>query len=287
LYITSRTRLFALLGDPVAHSLSPAMQNAAFRAAGDDAVYLALRTEAEALPALMRTLARSGGGNVTVPHKGAAAAALDDAAPAVIRTGACNTFWSADGRLHGDNTDVAGLRAAVGALTGGAAGMRVLLIGAGGAAAAALCALLDEGAAQIALLNRSAPRAEALARRLDPAGERVALLSVGGPAAMGGFDLLINATTLGLHDGDPLPLPLDGVRGAVLDMVYRPAETAWVHAARARGLPAADGREMLLQQGAAAYARWMGRAAPVEAMRSALNAAAGAAAATATAEPAP
>jgi shikimate dehydrogenase len=270
--MTARTRVFALLGDPVAHSLSPAMQNAAFRAAGRDAVYVALRCDAADVPPLIRTLALAGGGNVTTPHKRAAAAALDGRRPAVERTGGCNTFWLEDGRVVGDNTDVAGFGSAVHALVGDAAGARVLLIGAGGAAAAAACALLDGGVAAIDVLNRSPDRAAALARSIDPGGRLLRTLHRS--RGVGEYDLIVNGTTLGLRQDDPLPHPLEGARGAVLDMVYRPGGTAWIRHAQARGLRAADGLEMLLTQGAAAFECWFGEPAPVETMRAALAAAA-------------
>jgi shikimate dehydrogenase len=130
---TAATRLIVLLGDPVAHSLSPAMQNAAFRAAGVDGVYVALRCDAEHLPGLLRGIAAAGGaGNVTVPHKQRVAALVDTRTAAVERTGACNTFWAEDGRVCGDNTDVEGFRAAVRALVGAPAGRRGLRLGARG-----------------------------------------------------------------------------------------------------------------------------------------------------------
>src|SRR5690606_18681386 len=139
--ITARTRPIVLLGDPVAHSFSPVFQNEAFRAAGVDGVYFALRCDEAAFPGLLRGIALGGGGgNVTVPHKERAAALLDMQTSAVSRTGACNTFWSEKGRICGDNTDVAGFDAAVRRLIGSPAGSRVLIGGAGGSAGAALCA---------------------------------------------------------------------------------------------------------------------------------------------------
>ena len=106
---SSSTRVLALLGDPVLHSLSPAFQNAALRATGRDALYVALRCGGPDLPGLLRGLARAGGGgNVTVPHKGAAAEVVEEVTEAVQETGACNTFWLENGRIRGDNTDVAG-----------------------------------------------------------------------------------------------------------------------------------------------------------------------------------
>ena len=268
---TAHTRLIALLGNPVDHSLSPVMQNAAFRAAGVDGMYLALRCDDDALPGMLRGIACAGGaGNVTVPHKTAAAALLDRSTAAVERTGACNTFWLEDGRVCGDNTDVAGFDAAVRELVGSPADARVLLLGAGGAARAVLAALLDARAGRIWIRNRSPERAQALKTALDPGGGTVALLRDGVPDER--VDLVVNATRLGLQAGDPLPLDLDTLPGvgAVMDLVYAPASTPLAAAARERGLRAADGTAMLLAQGAASFRRWWGCEAPVDVMREAL-----------------
>jgi shikimate dehydrogenase len=270
---TAATRLIALLGDPVAHSLSPRFQNAGFHAAAVDGVYVALRCDAESFPALLRAIALAGGGgNVTVPHKERAAECVDRRTEAVHRTGACNTFWLEEGKVCGDNTDVAGLRAAVHALVGSPAGARVLLIGAGGAARAALAALLDDGVESIHLVNRTADRAEALRAALDDRG-RIRIATPGDALRHERFDLAVNSTSLGLRPTDPLPLSFETgpAIDAALDLVYSPDETRWVHEARARGVRAADGLEMLLQQGAAAFERWWQRPAPLEAMRAAVR----------------
>ncbi len=268
------TRLLALLGDPVDHSLSPRFQNAALRAADLDAVYVPLRCDAAVLPGLLRGIALAGGGgNITLPHKTAAARVLDEAAPAVVRTGACNTFWLENGRIHGDNTNVEGFTAAARALIGSPAGARVLVLGAGGAARAAVAALLSARADAVHLLNRSASRARAVAAALDPRGRRVTVLDDPQRLEREGYDLVVNATSLGLAADDPHPLALDFPArvGAVLDLVYRPGGTAWVQEARARDLVAADGTEMLLNQGVASFRRWFPDAAPdVDAMRLAL-----------------
>ena len=266
------TRVFALLGDPVAHSLSPTFQNAALRALGLDGVYVALRCGAEDLPPLLRALARAGGGgNVTVPHKTLAAGAVDDASDAVRRTGACNTFWLEDGRVRGDNTDVEGVRGAIDALIGPPRGASVLVLGAGGAAAATVCALADEGAGRIVIANRTTAAARALAARF-PEGPRIDTAAPGDVSAGERFDLVVNATSLGLRLADPLPLdPERGpAAGAALDLVYSPGGTPWMRAMRARGVPAADGTGMLLLQGAAAFRRWWGVDPPLAAMRDAL-----------------
>lgn len=268
--VTARTRVLTLLGDPVAHSASPEIQNAAFAAAGVDGVYVAVRCGREDLPGFMRGLARAGGGgNVTIPHKEKAATVLDVKSEAVRRTGACNTFWGGDdGRLEGDNTDVEGFRRAVrNFLDGGASGVRALLLGAGGAARAALLGLLEEGAAQVSVYNRTKERARAVARRIGgPEVEVVPLLRhLEGRA----FDLVVNATSLGLHrdDESPVDFGMLGRAGAAMDLVYGRHTTSFVAAADAAGIRSTDGMEMLVQQAAVSFERWWGEEAPVDAMR--------------------
>jgi shikimate dehydrogenase len=268
---TPATRLIALLGDPVSHSLSPAFQNAAFRAAGVDGVYLALRCGAEQVPGLLRGVALAGGGgNVTIPHKGVAARSVDRPTEAVIRTGACNTYWLEKGEVCGDNTDVAGVTESVRSLLGAPpAGARTLVIGAGGAARAAVAALVSDGAAEVVVVNRTPERAASLTERFAGAPVRAAAWeALRGEA----FDLAVNATSLGLHAGDPLPAdPADLRAAAALDLVYAPGGTRWLHALRTAGIPARDGIEMLIYQGAASFRRWWGMDAPLDAMRAALT----------------
>jgi shikimate dehydrogenase len=266
------TRLIALLGDPVAHSLSPKVQNAAIRAAGVDAVYLALRCDARSFEGLLRGIAGAGGaGNVTVPHKQRAAALIDNRTDAVERTGSCNTFWCENDELHGDNTDVDGFSAAARELIGPPAGARVLILGAGGAARAAVVSLLQGRADAIHVHARGLHRAAALREHLDPRGRRVTVLEQLDPLRREGYDLVVNATPLGLGSDDEVPLDLDlpSRIGAVLDLTYRPGTTLWVRQARDRGLPAADGTGMLLHQGAAAFRRWFQRYPDLEVMRAA------------------
>jgi shikimate dehydrogenase len=272
--LTAATRLLVLLGDPVAHSLSPSFQNAALRSARLDAAYLALRCGRSELGGLMRGIALAGGaGNVTIPHKEAAAEALERPSDAVRKTGACNTFWSRGGRLHGENTDVVGFARAVEALLGGApAGARVLLLGAGGSARAVVLALLQGGAERISILNRRLTRADELRARFSEASGRLSVRT--SPADLRGerFDLVVNSTPCGLHPDDPLPIPPEAeIRyGAALDLVYARGSTRWVREQQAHGIPAADGREMLLHQGAAAFECWWGFPPPLQAMRDAL-----------------
>ena len=263
------TPVFAILGNPVAHALSPVLYRAAFDAADIDAIYVALQTETEDVRSVMRTLE---GGNVTVPHKGTAAAALDRATARVKRTNACNTFWKEKGRLYGDNTDTIGFAVALRRLLPDPAGARALVIGAGGAARAAVYALLEDDVDEITVIARSRSRRSEIE---DVAGRRARRVHVvASEKTLGdqGFDLVVNATPLGLKDRDALPLEfhkLGGLR-TVFDMVYRRGGTEWVRKASSYGIPAIDGTEMLIQQAAAAFEIWTGRDAPVSAMRSAL-----------------
>jgi shikimate dehydrogenase len=264
--IDGNTRVFALLGDPVAHSLSPAMQNAAFRALGLRAVYVALRCGLGDVVPLMQALARAGGGgNVTIPHKEAAVLALDRRLDDAGEVGACNVFWSEQGAVLGGNTDVEGLLRALEPLEPPPGPW--LIVGTGGGARAAAVAAARCGSA-VAVSSRSADRAAAFERWAAERGVE--------PATPKECRLVINATPVGLRADDPLPLEPGAApeAAAAFDMVYRTGETPWVRAMRAAGRRAADGRGMLVAQGAGALQRWFpGVAAPTEIMHAAVDAA--------------
>lgn len=272
---TAATRLFLLLGDPVAHSVSPIFQNAALRERGIDAVYGALRCDRQSIGPLVRALCHAhGGGNVTVPHKAAAAECIERPTAHVIRTGACNTFWGENGTVCGDNTDVEGFRHAATRLIPDLKGTSSLIVGAGGAGAAAACALMDAGAASVTLINRSPDRARVLAARLDPEGTTLRVITSVNDMAGDRPDLVVNASAVGMRDSDPLPFDLAVLAGAgaVIDIVYRrDRPTPFVRHARKLGIPAIDGTEMLLAQGAAAFSCWFGGSPPVDVMREALE----------------
>jgi shikimate dehydrogenase len=271
--VSASTRVITLLGDPVEYSFSPVLQNAAFAAAGVDGVYVAVRCSVHDLPGLIGALGRTGGaGNITLPHKEKAAAVVDVRSEAVRRTGACNTFWGQDGQIHGDNTDVEGFRRALRTfLHGPPAGFRVLLIGAGGAARAVMVGLMDDDISEVVIANRTVERARAMARRIG--GERARVADT--PAAIddGDFDLVLNATRLGLEPADPLPLDLERLSraGAVMDLVYGREPSPFLKEAERLGIRRTDGGEMLVQQGAVAFERWWGEPGPVAAMRQALD----------------
>lgn len=266
--ISAKTRMLAVIGDPVAHSLSPAMHNAAFHALGIDAVYVALRVPAPSLATFLAAQPPLGGaGNVTVPHKEAVERSVARKTDVCARVGACNTFWTEDGTLVGDNTDVAGVAAALARLGGTHKKERWLVVGTGGSARAVAIAAAEQGV-ELFVRSRDRARATAFARWATGAGARAT--PADGPVEI---DVAINATPLGLAGHDPLPIDVNHIPGAAraLDLVYAPGETRWVHVLRERGIAAADGREMLVQQGAAAFERFFPEVdAPVEVMRAAV-----------------
>lgn len=266
--------LYAVLGDPIEHSLSPALQNAAIQALDLNAVYVALPIATGHVLPVMRALARAGGGgNVTIPHKETAARALDHMSEAVRATGACNLFWwDAERRLCGDNTDVEAFRIASAHLLGrGVSGLRVLVIGAGGAARAVVFACIISAASQIDLTSRSRERGERLVRDLGEPGN-VRLLASPSADAQARYDLVVNCTPLGLRESDPLPFETREVSAtAVLDLVYSSRATRLVSAARDAGMKAEDGRRMLVEQAALAFEVWFGQDAPRSVMREAVG----------------
>lgn len=269
-------RLFALLGWPVEHSLSPAIHAAAFRALGVDASYVPMAIRAEELEGVLPAVARAGGGNVTVPHKEAAARLVDRPSDAVRRTGACNCFWSEDDAVAGDNTDVGGFREAVEEWAAvRLPGARILLLGAGGAARAVVAACQEAGAESVDVWNRTTRRARSMARdaREIGAGDGpdIRVLASRGETE-GAYELAVNATSLGLRPDDPLPIPLEGMRvGAVLDLVYGESGTDWTRNARRAGVPARDGLDMLIRQAGLSLRRWLGVPPPLDAMRRAVR----------------
>ena len=262
--IDGSTRVFAILGDPVAHSLSPLMQNAAFRALGLKAVYVPIPCSAADVPSLIQALARAGGGgNVTVPHKEVAARGVDECRDVARTVGAANTFWGDNGTSVGDNTDVHGVREALRQLD--APDAPWLIAGTGGGARAAVIAARDAGAA-VAVSSRDRDRQRAFETWVTSHDVPITV-----PKECG---VVINATPLGLNAADPLPIAIDAAPRAevAFDMVYAAGETKWVRTMRSRVRGAADGRTMLVAQGAAAFHCWFpSRHAPVEVMRAAVN----------------
>jgi shikimate dehydrogenase len=259
--LTAGTRLACLLGHPVAHSVSPQIHNAAFAAAGVDAVYVAFDVPPPALPGAVRALGELGalGANVTVPHKRAAWELADERSREAEVVGAANTLSWRDGRLVADNTDAPGLQAVL-ARIGLQRGEDAVIVGAGGAARAVAVAL-----------GRLGARVTVEARRPQAAAEVEALARVcgaaAGPPASAVPRLVVNATPLGLH-GERLPdRHMSLGRGQVaFDLLYGRAATPFLASARAGGAVAVDGLGLLVAQAALSFERWTGLAAPLEAM---------------------
>lgn len=280
--ITGSTRILGIFGNPVAHSLSPLMQNAALQAAGFDAVYVPFLVTPAQLGDAVRAIRTLGllGVNLTIPHKEAACTLVDELDPAAALIGAVNTIVHREGRLIGYNTDGLGLlRTLRDDLHLTLPGRRALILGAGGAARAAAVALARAGAAWVGVANRTHERAVGLVGELVMTCAGTAFAAVplkdGLPELQEGpVDLLINSTPVGLY-GETFPLPLDRcVRrdGAVYDMAYARGPTPLLTAARAFGLVAADGLGMLVGQGEEAFRLWFAVPAPAGAMRAAVEA---------------
>ena len=261
--INACTALYAVLGNPVSHSLSPVMHNAAFRQAGYNGVYVALKvTDPETAVSSLKALGIAGA-SVTIPFKTDVIAYLDRLDPVAAAIGAVNTIVNRDGCLTGYNTDGSGAVRALAARVP-LKNTRVAVVGAGGAAHAVSYALIREGA-HLVIANRSAARGELLAKRL--AVDFVPLGDFGG----GRYDVLINTTPVGMFpDMDAMPVDRAVLRPGmvVMDIVYNPLTTRLLRMARRIGCRAVNGVEMFVYQGAAQFEKWTRMPAPVEVMRS-------------------
>jgi shikimate dehydrogenase len=262
--LTGRTRLVGVMGWPVAHSLSPRVHGYWLERYGIDGAYLPLAVRPERLAHALRALVDLGfaGCNLTLPHKQAALSLLDEVEPAARRIGAVNTVRvRADGSLLGWNSDVEGYAEALKAALPGWSleGQAACVIGAGGAARAVVAALIQLGASEIRLVNRTPERALELARVL---GGPIRVLTLKEIArALSGAALLVNTTTLGMTGQPPLAIDLNDLpaTSAVSDIVYTPLETPLLAAARTRGHPVVDGLGMLLHQAVSGFEAWFGR----------------------------
>jgi shikimate dehydrogenase len=280
--IDGRTKLAFLLGYPVSHSASPAMHRAAFAATGVNGAYLPWAVVPAHLPAAvegLRSMENLLGANVTVPHKEAIVPLLDGLTPEAEAIGAVNTLTPGHGRLVGDNTDGAGFLAALQEELGcRPAGLTAAVLGAGGAARAVTLALAQAGAGRLVLANRTSTRAKELAEHIRCHHPRCevtvqTLHPSWRVSQVPEIRLLVNTTSVGLHPGDPPLFDYDSLRiqALVIDLIYRPAETPLLRAARRRGCRAVNGLGMLVHQGALAFERWTGKPAPVQAMRDAVG----------------
>jgi shikimate dehydrogenase len=276
--ISGKTRVCGVIGDPIEHSLSPAIQNAAFSHLKLGFVFLAFAVSPAELEDAVRGMRGLGihGLNVTMPHKKAVTAFLDELDPTAKFLCAVNTILNRDGRLCGFNTDGVGASKALQGNGIMLSGKKVLLLGAGGAAKAIAFQLATE-ADKLVILNRTAKKAEELAESLsDVSGKEVkgAALSLGAVQEnLRDSDVLINATSVGMHpNASQSPVPPEQLKPdlTVMDIVYNPVETKLARDAKTAGARVVSGVEMLVHQGAASFEIWTGRLAPVEVMRKAV-----------------
>ena len=281
--LSATTQLVGLIGWPVSHSVSPAMHNAAFAALGLDWAYVPLpvnpagKAGDAAVAAAVRGLAALGlrGANVTIPHKQAVMAAVDQLTPAAAAIGAVNTLVvGEEGTLIGDNTDAPGFVADLRAHGVEPAGGHGLVLGAGGSARAIVYGLAEAGAAAITVLNRTPERAQALVAALQPLFPQVAITA--GPLPVTAEQaawatLIVNCTQAGMTprpETTPWPEMVAFQPGQVVyDLVYNPPVTRLLQQAEAGGARAIGGLGMLIWQGALAFARWTGQEPPVAVMR--------------------
>ena len=264
--ITGSTRVACVVGKPARHSLSPAIHNAAFRASGVDAVYIALEIDESALEPTVSTLGQIGffGASVTMPYKEAAMSLCDEVGSIAQRLGSVNTLIPlADGRLRGESTDGAGCVGALRTAGSDPAGRRCLVVGAGATARACIVGLAEAGASFIGVLNRTPERA-ASAADLAPRVARVV-----GAEQIGDSDIIVHTTPAGMGDASTVAFDTSsiGSHHTVLDAVYQPLETGLLAAARRAGATCIDGLWMLVHQAVEQQRLWTGASPDPSVMR--------------------
>ena len=267
--INGKARAYGIIGNPVSHSFSPKMHSSAFAAVGFNGVYLPFPVEEQDLPRLLEAfvLLQVQGFNVTVPYKEKIIPYLDVLTEEARTLGSVNTVWRERGLWKGHSTDGPGLVRGLLARRWKLKGKRVQLLGAGGSAKAAAFSLLKAGVSYLQISNRTLDKAEALADQLA----RTFGPGLVGVGLQGQFDLLVNATSLGLSS-DETPLEAGELPrfGRIYDLIYNPPKTRLLREAEACGLEIENGLAMLLYQGVEAFELWTGKAAPVEVMEEAL-----------------
>jgi shikimate dehydrogenase len=279
--IDGSTTIVGIFGSPIKHTASPAMHNAAFGAFEMNWAYLAFHVDPQNLRTALRGASDMGlvGINLTIPHKIMALDCIDDVDAEARKLGAVNTVSMEKGKLRGSNTDGYGfLKAIKEDFNLSIKGKRVLVLGAGGAGRgiAVKCAL--DGAAKVIVANRTLSKIEPIAQEIHSTKTEFLALKLAGEdirKVIHEVDLVVNATSVGLQEGDSLGLGADlfSPRLHVYDTIYRPAETELLRVAESAGAKVANGLSMLLHQGAKAFEIWTKRKAPLAVMRRALRAA--------------
>ena len=277
--INGHTKITGIFGDPIGHTLSPAMHNAAFKAVGLNAVYVPFHVKADD-PAVLKAAVEGVramqflGVNVTIPHKERVLRYLDEIDPHAADIGAVNTIVNRDGRLFGYNTDGTGYLLSLRDETGlRIARKKIVIIGAGGAARGIFYAMLGMKPASVVLVNRTIKRANALAKafeaRFSSTDIRTSALQRGALIEhLANADLVVNTTSIGMMGKGELDIPVEALppKAIVSDIVYRPLKTGLLKAAEKRRLKTHNGVGMLVRQGAIGFELWTGKKAPVSVM---------------------
>jgi len=273
--ISGKTKVCGIIGDPIEHTMSPVMHNAAFKKLGIDYVYLPFQVRKEELDkavAGVRAL-NLRGLNVTIPHKVTIIPFLDRLDPLAEKTGAINTIVNDDGVLTGYNTDATGFLQALLERGIKPEGKSVVILGAGGASRAISFVLAERGV-NLAILNRNLTRAEELAHRVSQVFNRevnaLTLNEENLARALASAEILVNTTSVGMFsdiDGTPVPAKLLKKGQIVFDIVYNPIKTRLLREAEEAGASTISGLDMLVWQGALAFKIWTGREAPLELMK--------------------
>jgi shikimate dehydrogenase len=275
--ITGKTKVCGIIGDPIEHTMSPVMHNAAFKALGLDYAYLPFRVRPEELKNAIAGLKALGiaGLNVTIPHKVAVIPLLDEMDMLAGKMGAVNTIVNKGGKLTGYNTDAPGFLQALRSKAIEPDNKKMVILGAGGAAKG-ICFVLAEAGANLVILNRTLSRAEELASQMGKFYSKgikaMALDEANLEKALDGADVLVNTTSVGIMpDVDLTPVPAGLLKPGitVFDIVYNPLETRLLREAKAAGARTIDGLDMLVWQGALALEMWTGQKAPFDVMKQA------------------
>lgn len=268
--IDAKTALYGLLGSPVGHSMSPFMQNQFMENSGINGVYLAFDVEGKKIGDVLGGMHAMGlkGANVTIPHKEAVIPYLCGMSKAAEACGAVNTLIYTPDGYYGDNTDGAGLLAALEAKNGWqATGKRILIIGAGGAAKGVAVAMALAGAEELCIANRTIQKAEQLAEQIaglsDTRTSAIAMDQLADRELYKAYSTIVNTTSLGMSpnvdDMAPVCIEALGAQHLVVDLIYNPLETKLLRLAKAQGAQIASGLGMFIYQGVLAFEKWTGK----------------------------
>jgi shikimate dehydrogenase len=281
LSIKGTTKVYAIFGHPVSHSLSPQMHNAAFGALGLDCVYIAFDVQPKDFEVAARAIRSMGisGVNITIPHKESIIFFLDEISPEASLIGAVNTVKNEDGKLTGYNTDVGGFLRSIKDLGFEPKGLSVTVLGAGGAARAVLSALCIKEASEIYVINRTFDKAKKLTSEFKRNFKDTQIHAVSlddkdeMEKSLSSANLFVNATSAGMKGVDSVEIPLEllSEEAVIYDLVYDPIETNLIKEANELGHKASGGLSMLLYQGAESFEIWTGLDAPIGVMKKAIE----------------